>query len=107
MDDEQIKKIVNRFLAWKIPDDFYPDAGISYKPLPGNFSQPTGTNLLDATQAEAMIRHIVGDVVDQAVKHARVDQCKRLDPYIDYEFRKLYEQELATLNQKEESDGNN
>lgn len=29
--DEQIKHIVNRFLRWKLPENFHPDAGISFK----------------------------------------------------------------------------
>lgn len=55
MTDEQIKHMVNRFLAWKLPDDFGPDGGVSKAPG----SQPVGTNLLTATQAEAMVRHML------------------------------------------------
>jgi hypothetical protein len=58
MSDEQIKQIVDRFLMWEIPDDFRPDGGISYEPLPNHFAKPTGTNLLDANQAEQMVRFI-------------------------------------------------
>lgn len=62
MTDEQIKYMVSRFLTWRLPRDFNPDAGISYtRPNyhPSVDATPTGTNLLDAMQAEAMIRHIV------------------------------------------------
>jgi hypothetical protein len=65
MTDEQIKHMVNRFLAWKLPADFGPDNGISYDPVvfggtPYETSrEATGTNLLTATQAEAMIRHMI------------------------------------------------
>lgn len=64
MTDAQIKHMVDRFLAWKLPENFSPDAGISFK---AEFNegtewpmkhQPHGTNLFDATQAEAMIRHL-------------------------------------------------
>lgn len=62
MNDEQIKQMVNRFLGWKLPDDFMPDCGISYeKSEDQTFKttrQPTGTNLFTATQAEQMIRYI-------------------------------------------------
>lgn len=65
MTDEQIKHMVNRFLQWKLPDNFNPDAGISFTP---DFNvgtpypmkhEPMGTNLLDYTQAEAMVRHML------------------------------------------------
>lgn len=68
--DEQIKHMVQRFLSWKLPENFNPDAGISFDPLfnveymerqgkPPMRHEPTGTNLFDYTQAEAMIRHMV------------------------------------------------
>jgi hypothetical protein len=60
MDDSQIRYMVDRFLGWKLPQNFNPDAGISYAPLSyADKCPPTGTNLLDATQAEAMIRYLV------------------------------------------------
>lgn len=60
MTEEQIKHMVDRFLGWKLPDNFNPDAGISYaRPgYPPSWS-PTGTNLFDETQAKAMVRHMV------------------------------------------------
>lgn len=71
MTDEQIKVMAERFLAWRLPDDFHPDCGITFVP---DFNvgtshpmrhQPTGTNLLNYTQAVAMVRHMLegaGDV---------------------------------------------
>ena len=46
--------LVNRFLTWPVPADVYPD---------GTPGQPgrTGTNLLSAPQAAAMLRHVLGD----------------------------------------------
>ena len=63
MTDEQIKHMVDRFLCWKLPENFAPDAGISFKkeyngPAHPMKHEPTGTNLFDATQAEAMVRHM-------------------------------------------------
>jgi hypothetical protein len=71
--DEQIKHMTNRFLMWKLPENFHPDNGISFKPtfngdprtwkvlgITGPMKhEPSGTNLFDATQAEAMVRHMV------------------------------------------------
>lgn len=63
--EDQIKFMVDRFLAWKLPDDFRPDNGISFNPLINEETEhqrkrePSGTNLFDARQAEAMVRHIL------------------------------------------------
>lgn len=73
MTEEQIRHMVQRFLAWRLPENFSPDAGISFKAeyndSPGAMAflgrtepmrhEPIGTNLFDATQAEAMVRHMV------------------------------------------------
>ena len=62
MTEAQIKHLVARFLGWKLPKDFNPDAGISYtRPsyAPSVDATPYGTNLLDATQADAMVRYMV------------------------------------------------
>jgi len=60
--DDQIKRMVDRFLTWRLPDDFAPDGGITFQKI-GNAGttyeythEPVGTNLLTATQAEAMVR---------------------------------------------------
>lgn len=65
MTDEQISRMVARFLGWKLPKDFNPDAGISFKATFNEHTahpmkhEPSGTNLFDATQAEAMVRYMV------------------------------------------------
>ncbi|MGV2110141.1 hypothetical protein ACQZ46_02565 [Agrobacterium salinitolerans] len=64
MTEEQIKHMADRFLQWRLPEDFAPDCGISFK---RDFNEhtahpmkhePSGTNLLDARQAEAMVEFI-------------------------------------------------
>ena len=78
MTDEQIKKMVDRFLGWQLPKDFSPDCGISfdrkvnlyqdgevkecerYDAGPGWW--PVGTNLFSADEAEEMIRYILSDI---------------------------------------------
>lgn len=63
--DEQIKYMVGRFLQWKLPDNFTPDAGISFKRVFNEHTshpmkhEPVGTNLFDATQTEEMIRYLI------------------------------------------------
>lgn len=65
MDDKIIPHLVARFLSWKLPHDFRPDAGISFVPEYNNGTpeggrhEPSGTNLLNAEQAFAMFRHVL------------------------------------------------
>lgn len=49
--------MVGRFLVWKLPKDFAPDAGISFKE---GAWWPSGTNLLHAGQAKEMLEEVVG-----------------------------------------------
>jgi hypothetical protein len=60
--ETDVKTMVDRFLTWKLPEDFYPDGGVTFdRGSPHEAKrEPVGTNLLTATQAEAMIRHILG-----------------------------------------------
>lgn len=66
--DGQIKHMVDRFLGWKLPENFSPDAGISFKPTFNDHlpvptrHNPSGTNLFDATQATAMVHHMVEEL---------------------------------------------
>lgn len=60
-------EMVSRFLGWKLPKDFSPDCGISFKsesdydhPQFGRTKfEPTGTNLFHAGQAKAMLEHVL------------------------------------------------
>jgi hypothetical protein len=61
----RIKHMVAQFLSWRLPAAFRPDNGISFESV-GNAGtvhaydrSPTGTNLLDAAQAETMVRHML------------------------------------------------
>lgn len=50
--------MVARFLTWKLPSDFNPDGGISFKNVFGQ-NWPVGTNLLTRSQAEEMVGHML------------------------------------------------
>lgn len=63
--DAQIKHMVERFLGWRLPEDFDPDDGISFKktfnentPHPMKH-EPTGTNLFNFDQAKQMVLHMI------------------------------------------------
>jgi len=68
MTDEQIKHMTERFLQWRLPEDFSPDAGISFKPtfndhMPTPMKHnPTGTSLLNYAQAKAMVGFMLDGV---------------------------------------------
>ena len=60
-------EMVSRFLGWKLPANFSPDAGITFKrvynetsPFGPSTHEPMGTNLFDATQARAMLEYVIG-----------------------------------------------
>jgi DNA-directed RNA polymerase subunit RPC12/RpoP len=57
-----VNKMVDRFLGWKLPSDFSPDAGINFNKLPhlhDSHEWPIGTNLLTAPQAKAMFEYCI------------------------------------------------
>lgn len=65
MTEDQIKHMVSRFLQWRLPENFNPDCGISFE-VDFNVNtahpmkhQPVSTNLFDAVQADAMVRHMI------------------------------------------------
>jgi hypothetical protein len=52
-------EMVSRFLNWRVPQDFCPGSGVSFKPLENPLLWPTGTDLLHAGQAKAMLEHVL------------------------------------------------
>lgn len=65
MTEDQIKHMAARFCGWKLPENFNPDAGISFKPTFNDWMEtpmrhnPTGTNLFTYDQAIEMVRYMV------------------------------------------------
>lgn len=72
MTEAQIKHMVDRFLTWRLPESFSPDAGISFTRFgnPGTAieyeNKPIGTNLLTAIEADAMVRHMLDGMPRQS-----------------------------------------
>ncbi len=59
--EDQIKRMAERFLSWRLPEPFRPDAGISFVAPTGpnaHVHYPTGTNLWGYTEAVEMVRHM-------------------------------------------------
>lgn len=76
MNEAQIKHMVERFLQWKLPEDFHPDAGVKFTPHekaaveperfgPGSVWWPVGTNLLTFVQAREMVRFMLEGLPEQ------------------------------------------
>jgi DNA repair exonuclease SbcCD ATPase subunit len=68
---DMLAEMVNRFLGWKLPEDFSPDCGISFKRRFNEHTahpmknEPIGTNLLDAIQTKAMLEHVAGPALTE------------------------------------------
>lgn len=88
---ELVKKIVDRFLAWRFPDDICPDGGLSFTPeINGHKYEPIGTNLLSEEQAIEMIDDIIGRDklytqadLDKAVRERTREIASCLDRFIE------------------------
>lgn len=85
MTDAQIKRMAERFLGWKLPADFSPDAGISFDPIFNKGSpyearhNPTGTNLFNYDQAMAMVRHMIeGSAQASSERDAIIEMCAKV-----------------------------
>jgi hypothetical protein len=70
MTNQYINGLVNRFLTWKLPENFRPDAGISFCPVVNLGTEhqyrhePVGTNLFTADQAREMLQHVLAGELD-------------------------------------------
>lgn len=60
--DAKLDDMVDRFLSWKLPKDFYPDCGIEFTPPENGEPEhfwPSGTNLFNAEQAKEMLEYAI------------------------------------------------
>jgi hypothetical protein len=59
--EERLRKMVDRFIGWKIPQSFGPDGYITFdrEKAKASVYWPTGTNLLSCTEAEEMLRYML------------------------------------------------
>ena len=60
-DKNQMDAMVNRFLMWRLPENFWPDCFVSFDREKAKANQiwPVGTNLLGADEARAMLEHVL------------------------------------------------
>ena len=120
LNDDQIRYAVTRFLGWRLPEDFYPDAGISFKRTFNEHTshpmkhEPVGTNLLTGAQAEAMVRHMLSGMPESGEIENRRELIDVLwdvigDAPIDFPARVRIAKIYAALGEDlgEDEDGNN
>jgi hypothetical protein len=56
-----VSRLVDRFLNWPLPKSVCSDPCVIYH----GYANRTGTNLLTATEAEEMIRHLLGPTLSK------------------------------------------
>ncbi len=94
-----IKKAVNAFLGWKLPKTFNPDNGISFERAGSQGTQyeytrePVGTNLFDATEAEAMFRACIPREYGSAAPDPAPDR--------EAEYRRIWLERAGAIFDKE------
>lgn len=100
-----IQAMVNRFLSWELPEDFSPDGGIGFVRTAERRHALTGTNLLNAQQAEAMIRHLLypspAELLDLIGELGRavfnlIDNCETSGP-VGGEVHLITDEDLAKV----------
>ena len=107
----KIDEMVNRFLGWKLPKDFCPDAGISFKPSkPDGFDQPgwcpIGTNLLTAEQARQMLAEVAPpdeEALELMEATANMLRGMTMDPAIPAHAKDAMRERIAALEAAVES----
>lgn len=93
MTEDQIKHMVHRFLGWRLPTNFTPDDGISFDPIsnPGRSferrREPTGTNLFDANQTDAMVRYMVEGIPTAPLRPSHEIVSQNMERWIEWSRR--------------------
>lgn len=91
-----IDTLVDRFLGWKLPNDFAPDGGITFDSeynkeymasigKPPMKHEPTGTNLFNASQAKAMLQYVLAGYQNEPAPDTvpRAEYVQLLELYKD------------------------
>jgi len=89
--EDVIKAAVERFLCWKLPEDFSPDGGVSFDRAYEYDSPhwPVGTNILTAEQAEQMFMECLAPIEPQPEGDGWIKCSERLPTEADEDFEGL------------------
>jgi Holliday junction resolvase RusA-like endonuclease len=88
MKEEQIKKLVDRFLAWPLPKSVSSDTCVT---VPEYQSSRSGTNLLTADEARQMIEHLLADEAQEVLPDTITVSKPMLDNLMKYLIEYLAE----------------
>jgi len=69
--EEVLKIAVDRFLGWKLPKDFQPDGGISFK---SGVCETIGTHLFTAQQANEMLKYVLEEALTTKITQALAEE---------------------------------
>lgn len=92
--------LVDRFLCWKLPDDFTPDCGVSFIPIGNANSWPVGTNLLTAEQARKMFECLLDRNNEQTSDYGSEIAQKALKIFRDGFRENIAKREIQSLQQQ-------
>lgn len=86
-----VERMTQRFLGWKLPEHFNPDAGISFDPVFNkghefeSRHEPIGTNLFSHEQAKEMVEYLLeGTTLTTQPKHsASADVVEQIAQFVE------------------------
>jgi len=91
--EEVLKIAVDRFLGWKLPKDFQPDGGISFK---SGVCETIGTHLFTAQQANEMLKYVLEEALATSIAQAVAEERERVKKEIEKKVEK-YKQKACVL----------
>lgn len=75
-----IRRMVDRFLTWKLPQNFYPDGFVSFdsKSARQYSTWPVGTNILTAEQAREMFMYALDYTKDNVIGEIEAERYRQI-----------------------------
>lgn len=75
-----IRRMVDRFLTWKLPRNFSPDGYVSFNSTgaKNNFFWPVGTNILTAEQAKEMFMYALDYTKDNVIGEIEAERYRQI-----------------------------
>lgn len=75
-----VRRMVDRFLTWKLPKNFSPDGYVSFNSTgaKNNFFWPVGTNILDAEQTREMFMYALDYTKDSVIGEIEAERYRQI-----------------------------
>jgi len=94
--EEVLKIAVDRFLGWKLPKDFQPDGGISFK---SGVCETIGTHLFTAQQANEMLKYVLEEALSTSIHQALAEERAKV-----VEVEEKYQELIMAVEKKYEGE---